>query len=355
MSLRTWVVIVDSFPADDGVGRRSSVASSPVVADEGEEDVLEGRLLLDVLDLGGGQQLLQLGEGAVLDDRALVQDRDPVGELLGLVEVLGGQQHGRAALGELLHRLPHLDARLRVEPGGRLVEEDDRRVADQAHRDVESAAHAARVRRRPAVAGIGEREAGEQVVGDRARVLQVAQLRDQHEVLPAGEHLVDRGELAGQADRLAYVAAAARRRRSRARSRCRRPPSAASTGSARAWSCRRRSSRAGRRCSRRDVEVDAPQHVQVLEGLLDALHPDGGCVAVVIVRPPRSESPDGLGRGARAPCRSTACRSTPAANVSANSTGSSPTISSTGVPSAAARSHRSAKSPNIVIRRVAVE
>ena len=30
---------------------------SLVVADEGEEDVLEGRLLLDVLDLGGRQQL----------------------------------------------------------------------------------------------------------------------------------------------------------------------------------------------------------------------------------------------------------------------------------------------------------
>ena len=51
--------------------------------------------------------------------------------------------------GELLDGLPHLEARLRVEPGGRLVEEDDRRVADQAHRDVEPAAHAARVGRHP--------------------------------------------------------------------------------------------------------------------------------------------------------------------------------------------------------------
>jgi hypothetical protein len=35
--------------------------------------------------------LLEFGEGAVLDDRALVQDRDAVGKLLGLIEVLGGQ------------------------------------------------------------------------------------------------------------------------------------------------------------------------------------------------------------------------------------------------------------------------
>ena len=45
--------------------------------------------------------------------------------------------------------LPHLDARLRVEAGGRLVEEDDRRVADEAHGDVEPTAHAAGVGRHP--------------------------------------------------------------------------------------------------------------------------------------------------------------------------------------------------------------
>jgi hypothetical protein len=127
----------------------AALPTSLPVADDGEEDVLEGRLLLDVLDLGGREQLLELGEGAVHDDPALVQDRDPVGELFGLVQVLGGEQHRRAALGELLDGLPHLDARLRVEPGRRLVEEDDRRVPDEAHRDVEAAAHATRVRRHP--------------------------------------------------------------------------------------------------------------------------------------------------------------------------------------------------------------
>ena len=154
VSPRTWVVIgVPFVPGRCRWLRSPSVGVGVAgVADEGEEDVLEGGLLLDVLDLGGREQLLELGEGAVLDDRALVQDRDAVGELLGLVEVLGGQQHGRAALGEFLDGLPHLDPRLRVEAGGGLVEEDDRRVADQAHRDVEPASHAARVRRRLAVA-----------------------------------------------------------------------------------------------------------------------------------------------------------------------------------------------------------
>ena len=90
----------------------SCLASRVVAADDREEDLLEGRLLLDVLDLGGREQLLELGEGAVHDDPALVEDRDPVGELLGLVQVLRREQHRRAAAGELLDRLPHLDARL---------------------------------------------------------------------------------------------------------------------------------------------------------------------------------------------------------------------------------------------------
>src|ERR1700689_3013785 len=98
------------------------------VADDREEDILEGRLLLDVFDLGGRQQLFELGQGAVDDDRALVEDRYLVGKLFGLVEVLSREQHGRAALDQLLDGLPHLDARLRVQTGRRLVEEDDRRI-----------------------------------------------------------------------------------------------------------------------------------------------------------------------------------------------------------------------------------
>ena len=108
-------------------------------------------------------------------------------------------------LGELLDGLPHLDARLRVEPGRRLVEEDDRRVPDQAHRDVEAAAHATRIGRHLPRGRVGQREPIEQVIGDRARVLEVPQPGDQHQVLPPAEDLVDGRELSGQADGLAHV------------------------------------------------------------------------------------------------------------------------------------------------------
>src|SRR5262245_32118672 len=83
-------------------------AGRAVAGGDGEEDVLEGRPLLDVLDLGGREELLQLREGAVGDDPALMQDRDPVGELLGLVQVLHGEKHRRSAPGEFPDGLPHL-------------------------------------------------------------------------------------------------------------------------------------------------------------------------------------------------------------------------------------------------------
>ncbi len=66
-------------------------------------------------------------------------------------------------------------------------------------------AHPARVLRRLAAAGLGQREAGEQVVRDLAGVLQVAELCHQHEVLASAEDLVDGGELPREADRLPHV------------------------------------------------------------------------------------------------------------------------------------------------------
>ena len=99
--------------------------------------------------LAGGSSCLSSVEGAVHDDPTLVEDRDPVGELFGLVQVLRREQHRRAMPGEFLDGLPHLDAPLGVEPGRRLVEEDHRRIPDEAHRDVETAAHATRIGRRP--------------------------------------------------------------------------------------------------------------------------------------------------------------------------------------------------------------
>ena len=88
---------------------------------------------------------LELVRRALGDHVAVVDDRDPVGEPVGLLEVLGRQQDGRAVADELLDRLPQVDPRARVQAGGRLVEEQHRRARDERRREVQPAPHAARV------------------------------------------------------------------------------------------------------------------------------------------------------------------------------------------------------------------
>ena len=61
-------------------------------------------------------------------------DPDAVGELIGLLEVLGGQEDRRALVVELLDLLPDRLAADRVEAGGRLVEEEDARARGRAPR-----------------------------------------------------------------------------------------------------------------------------------------------------------------------------------------------------------------------------
>ena len=204
-----------------------------------------------------------------------MEDRDPVGELLGLIEVLRGEQDRGAAVGELADGLPHLQASVRVEASGRLVEEDHRRASDQAHRDVETAAHAARVGGHPPPPGVVEREAGEQVVGDSARLVEVPQLGDQHQVLPSGEDVVNGGELPGEADRAPDVGG------------LRDDVEAVHHGRAAIGPEKRREdldegglagpvgAEKGEDAARRHVQVDAAKHLEVAVGLHEPSDPDG--------------------------------------------------------------------------------
>jgi hypothetical protein len=96
-------------------------------------------------DVPAGDTPFQLVGRALRDDPAAVEDGDPIGELVGLVEVLRGQEDGDAAGREIADAVPHLAAAARVEPGGGLVEEDHLRRPDQRHGQVEAPAHSARV------------------------------------------------------------------------------------------------------------------------------------------------------------------------------------------------------------------
>src|SRR5262245_30434328 len=94
------------------------------------------------LDVASGDAALELLGAALGDDPALVEDRDPIGEMIRLVQVLRGEEDRDAARGETADDLPYVAAGARVEAGGRLVEEDQVWVADQGHREIKPAPHA---------------------------------------------------------------------------------------------------------------------------------------------------------------------------------------------------------------------
>ena len=137
----------------------------------------------------------------------MVDDGDRVGQLVGLLEVLGRQQQRRAFAHEAADDVPHPEPAARVEPGRRLIHEQDPRSADQGASEVEPAAHATRIRLDDAIAGVGEvellEELGGPLLGDaRGELVEPA---EHPQVLAPGEVLVDRGELAGQPDDLAEL------------------------------------------------------------------------------------------------------------------------------------------------------
>ena len=73
----------------------------------------------------------QVGEGPRLDGPPLADDRDPVGERLGLAEDVTAQQNRAACLAVLVHALAKARIHERVQPGGRLVEQQQRHITGQ--------------------------------------------------------------------------------------------------------------------------------------------------------------------------------------------------------------------------------
>ena len=148
------------------------------------------------------------------DDPAAGDDRDAVGELLGLVHVVRREEDGLAERAQPVDHVPGGAARRRVEARRRLVEEDQLRVADQRERDVEPPPLPARELRRERVGLLVEPD-------ERDRLVDVARLE-----VVAGVEL--RGTRARSAPARRSTPAA-RRRRGCARRRRRAPGSTPST------------------------------------------------------------------------------------------------------------------------------
>ena len=77
--------------------------------------------------------------GALLDDPSRVHDCQPVREAGDHGEIVGHVEHRHALLPAQARELVQ-DARLgdHVQPGGRFVEHDYRRLADEGHRDADA-------------------------------------------------------------------------------------------------------------------------------------------------------------------------------------------------------------------------
>ncbi len=72
------------------------------------------------------------------DHAPRIHDRDAVTQDLGFLHVVRGQHDGSTAVPDIAHRLPQMTAGLGIEPGGRLVEEDDPGPVDECQGDREA-------------------------------------------------------------------------------------------------------------------------------------------------------------------------------------------------------------------------
>jgi hypothetical protein len=146
--------------------------------------------------------VLELVGGAFADQPAVVDDGDPVGQPVGLLQVLGGEQHRGAALDQVADQPPEVAAAGRVQAGGRLVQQQHPGTAGQGGGQIQPPAHPARVGPDLPVGRLRQADAGQHLAGPLVRLAagQAIEAADHLDVLPAAEDLIDGGGLAGQPD-----------------------------------------------------------------------------------------------------------------------------------------------------------
>src|SRR5215213_6027681 len=125
-----------------------------LAADQLQVRVLEAR---DAVRVG------ELPARPLGDDPAVVDERDPVAQLLGLFEVVRREQDRRALGVDPLDVVPELEPQLDVDARGRLVEDQQPRPVHQRAREDQPPLHPARQRARAVVALGRERERVEQL------------------------------------------------------------------------------------------------------------------------------------------------------------------------------------------------
>ena len=165
------------------------------------------------LDEPAGDLTFQLVGAALGDQLPVVEHRDAVGELIGLLQVVRGEEDRDAVADQVANDPPHGATTPGVEAGGGFVEEDDPGIADQGHGQIEPAAHPARVGGGGLAGGLDQVEPVEQP-GDPASAFgpfQMAEIGHQRQVLFAGQERVHCRELTRNPDHVAHSLGLARR------------------------------------------------------------------------------------------------------------------------------------------------
>jgi hypothetical protein len=98
------------------------------------------------------------------DDLAVVDDADPVGHLLGFLDIVGSQDDGHAPLPQSAHHFPHVAAQLHVHAGSRLVQEQDFGLVRQRLGNQHAPLHAAGQRHHLGVPFVPKRQRTQDVL-----------------------------------------------------------------------------------------------------------------------------------------------------------------------------------------------
>src|ERR1700722_9724051 len=122
--------------------------------------------------------------------------------MVGLVQVLRGEQHVGSCVDKRANRIPQFNPAAWVKTRRRFIQQEQPRGSDETCAEVEAAAHAAGVGAHESVAAIAETELLEHGCSTelgRSTALP-EQPRDHLEVLAAGHRRLDGRELASEAD-----------------------------------------------------------------------------------------------------------------------------------------------------------
>jgi hypothetical protein len=138
-------------------------------------------------------------------DDVVPEERDAVAEAVGFVEVVRAEEHRAALTAERKDELAHGLRGIRVEAGGRLVEEEDPGLVQRGAGDGHLLLHATRERRDRLGAPLPEPHEPQEALGLRARrrAVEAVQRRVEDQVVPRGLTFVQAGLLGEDPDRCA--------------------------------------------------------------------------------------------------------------------------------------------------------